>query len=132
MSMCESVPFKSHGGAFAIGVPFVPREKFTAEAVVTLINFRPRSLMGPIIETYQKESVPLFLFHLKQQIPELYKEALGLDETISEKSFSISSLGGKAETNIHNVQPNTEIFLRKRKGLWNGSEIVFSQNDSSG
>ena len=52
-SMCEKVPFLAHGGAFRLEKPFIPLDKFTAEVVVELSNFRPFALMGGEIKEYQ-------------------------------------------------------------------------------
>ena len=132
IAMCESVPFRAHGGVFAIAQPFVPIDDFTAQAIVTLTKFQPRAMMGGIIKSYQEESVPMFLFHLKQEMPELYKEAILLDEIVLRKTFSIDSLGGKATARIQDVSPQTPVTLRRQEGVWDGGQIIFTQADARG
>ena len=55
-----------------------------------------------------------------------------LDKTILEKTFSIKSLGGQAIVKVWDVSPQTPVLLRKRKGVWDGCAIIFTQTDSSG
>lgn len=67
MDMCKAVPFLRHSCVFLSGSPFVPRGEWNIDTVLALVEFRPQSLMGGEITSYQKEHVPLFIQHLREQ-----------------------------------------------------------------
>lgn len=57
------------------GGPYViPYRDFTPELIHRIVTFRPQAVMGGTIETYQKETVPLFLAHLLEVLPVRYRE----------------------------------------------------------
>lgn len=55
---------------------FVKKELFDIPHIRAIICHRPRSLMGGIIERYEREQVPKFIQHLSEVFPELYDEYL--------------------------------------------------------
>ena len=87
MTMCESVPFMEHSHLFFSGTPFIKKENWNLSTIKTLLNFRPHALMGGEIKTYQKEVVPKFLVHLKEEAPDIWKELIAerpeLDQNVS-------------------------------------------------
>lgn len=126
MSMCKDVPFLDHSGPFSRGYPFVPTTSFTANTVVTLAKFQPRALVGSVIQEYQEKSLPVFLFHLRQEMPDLYDQAAAIDKVVVNRTFTLDSLGGTAVVDVHDVSPGTAVMLRKKWcGIWDGNEIVF-------
>lgn len=66
MDLCEKVPFLRHGNLFMSGLPFIPVSAWNLENIIKLIDFRPQALMGGEIKSYQLESVPKFLGHLRE------------------------------------------------------------------
>jgi hypothetical protein len=72
MDMCEAVPFLKHGGAFCKGCAFIPISAWTLDTVLRLIDFRPQALMGGEITSYQKESVPKFIRHMREVTPDMF------------------------------------------------------------
>lgn len=74
MDMCEKVPFLSHSAFIISGNPFLPREHWTVDTVETLVLFRPQAMMGGEIKAYQRESVPLFVQHLRELDPGMFAE----------------------------------------------------------
>lgn len=73
MTMCKSVPFLEHS-SFLSGNPFLPRESWTLAAVEALIDFRPQAMMGGEITSYQREQVPLFVQHIRELDPEMWRQ----------------------------------------------------------
>jgi len=65
---CKAVPFYRGG--------WIKRESWTLENVLTLIDFRPTALFGGEIASYQKESVPLFISHIRELDPEMWKQLI--------------------------------------------------------
>lgn len=52
----------------------VSEEVLTPENIMVICSARPHALMGGLIESYQKETVPMFLHQLSLIYPEKYKE----------------------------------------------------------
>jgi hypothetical protein len=90
-AMCERVPFVTHSSLFVSGMPFVKREAFGPEQVVTLVQFRPHALMGGEITAYQM-SVPTFLYHLKVRFPELYEAAAELLPEVRTRTLVVAGI----------------------------------------
>jgi len=106
MDMCRAVPFVQHSSLFISGVPFVPKNELTPERIATLVRFRPQALMGGEITTYQKEQVPKFLFHLKQQFLELYLNAAEIEPAIKVKTTNIGEIKSLKAT-LKDIPPGT-------------------------
>lgn len=51
----------------------ISAEVLTPENIMTICSARPHALMGGLIESYQKETVPMFLHQLSLVFPEKYK-----------------------------------------------------------
>ncbi len=66
MDQCKKIPF--------IRRHFLPKENWTIDNVVTLVEFLPEALFGGIIFSYQREEVPLFLAHLREQDPKMWQD----------------------------------------------------------
>lgn len=58
---------------FCGGIAFVDKDKFTTELIHRICKFRPSAVMGGEIKDYQIKIVPLFLSHLRDVMPETYK-----------------------------------------------------------
>jgi hypothetical protein len=93
--MCEFVPFYRRSGLVTFGIPFIKKEEFTAEIVVTLAKFRPYALMGGEIKDYQKKEVPALLYEVKRTFPELYAKAAELDPSIIVKTLTLDDFSNK-------------------------------------
>lgn len=88
-------PFLSHSVLFAEGSHFMKTEDFTAEVALKLSKYRPRAMLGNEITSYQKEQVPQFLQHLKEEMPEMFAEVVK-DPEVAEKVKACSNVGRKA------------------------------------
>lgn len=67
--MCEAVLPRKR--------PFLKREDWTLEAVLKLIDFRPRALFtSEVIKDYQKESVPLLIAHIRELDPDMWQQLI--------------------------------------------------------
>jgi len=76
MSMNENVSFLAKSHAFSNGCAFLPIEDWTLVAVLSIIDFRPQALLGGEIKAYQKEQVPKFLEHLREEDPEMWQKVI--------------------------------------------------------
>ena len=80
----------SLGGSSAT---YIPLEDFTVQLVKDICSLKPQAFFGGTITSYQKETVPLFLTHLKEVLPEVYKR---FKEAHPELVNDISYVGRKA------------------------------------
>lgn len=122
MDMNESVPFKGHSAAFVTGSPFLKPEDFTIENIEKIVNFRPHALFGGEITDYQRKEVPLFLLHLQESYPHLYKQLIEIHpEYITRYAIEKrKSVGRKALLKTTNP---AEVTVHKEKFQWDGKQL---------
>lgn len=59
---------------FSSQISFIQYEKFDADFIKRICDFRPQAMMGGNIRSYHEETVPLFLAHLKEILPDRFNE----------------------------------------------------------
>lgn len=59
--------------SFGNSIAYIDMKKFTPDLIYRICTFRPQAMMGGEIRDYQKETVPLFLAHLEEVLPEKYE-----------------------------------------------------------
>lgn len=124
MSMCEAVPFLAHSHFLASGHPFIKFEDFTPEVIITLVEFRPYALMGGKIRSYQKDSVPQFLYDLKHLCPRLYESAADMDSVIIERTPDPGRFKS-TPVPIGVVKPGVACSVVKHSFVWDGKRVTF-------
>lgn len=67
---------------FGSSIAFIPIEEFDIHLINRICGYKPRALMGGEIKSYQDETVPLFLSHLKEVLPHLYEQVIKMNEDI--------------------------------------------------
>lgn len=117
MSMNESVPFARKSSAFVSGKPFLADEDMTKENILNICSFRPQAIFGGEISKYQKESVPKFIYDLKQCYPKLYSMAFDGSEVAESKLKNINFVGRKAF--LKTLKPNIKI----KEFTWDGEKL---------
>lgn len=60
--------------SFSNAKAYIPIDKFNSDLIYRICSYRPQAIMGGEIRSYQKETVPLFLAHLKEVLPEKYEK----------------------------------------------------------
>lgn len=75
-NMCTAVPFGKHSTGFNSGSDFMKREYWTLANLLKLIDFRPQALFGGEISSYQKESVPLLIQHVREVDGEMWSQLI--------------------------------------------------------
>lgn len=85
----KNVPFLQHNLYLMSGQPFVKKELFTIDVVISIITFCPFALMGGEITDYRKKIVPKFIMDLQEVFPKLYAQLIDKrpDLEIKEKNF---------------------------------------------
>jgi hypothetical protein len=106
---------------------FIPREIFDIELIRRICAYRPRAIFGGVIDSYQKETVPLFLAHLKEVLPELYAEFTAAHPEYGE----IDYVGRKAM--LKTVAPSRVQYESKQypqfnsEWQWTGENLVYKK-----
>lgn len=126
MNMNEGVPFLSHGRLFSTGSHFMLWKDFTVEIILKMVDYRPQALMGGEITSYQKETVPKLLTHLKEIFPELYERTITERPGLS--GVSRSNIGRQAF--IHSLRPGVVVTkyhkenkLETQHWTWDGEYL---------
>lgn len=52
---------------------YIPIYEFTSDLIYRICSYRPQAIMGGEIRSYQTETVPLFLAHLREVLPDKYE-----------------------------------------------------------
>ncbi|MGE7461126.1 hypothetical protein ACQKKO_03500 [Alkalihalobacillus sp. NPDC127517] len=97
-------------------------DDFTVDFIHRVCKHRPQAMMGGTIPSYQKEAVPLFLAHLKETLPEKYKEFIS---EYAEYDKEIDHIGRTAV--LKTVKPSVVIHKRDsgdEKWEWNGELLT--------
>lgn len=63
-----------HSPGFGGNIVLIPKEKFTAEFVTKLIDFRPHAVMGGPIKNYSEKTVPYILQQISELLPDVYEQ----------------------------------------------------------
>ena len=131
MNMCKEVPFKAHGGAFVTGASFISLEEFTPEVVTKLLNFKPQALFGGEITTYQTESVPKFLHHLSELMPDLYTQVKQINSRVQGIEAQYTNVKRKAK--LYTLKTNAGKFKDIHGGewIWDGEWLISKNSHAS-
>lgn len=109
-------------GIFGDGNPlagaWVPEDEMTADLLERICGARPRSMMGGVIEDYQKNQIPKFLSDLRMFFPEIF--AL-LSEENKKRAENASSIGRTAD--LMTCLPGEYVFTNGRWN-WDGKTLV--------
>lgn len=77
MDMLESRAFEK-GKLFERRTTFIKREKWTLELVLSLIDLRPQAIFGGEILSYQGESVPAFIAHIREIDTDMWRQLIAV------------------------------------------------------
>ncbi len=112
---------------FGSKIAFIPKEMFTVDLIKRICNYRPCAMMGGVIADYQRKTVPLFLAHLKELLPDKYEE---LGKESQELAKGISYVGRRAllktinPSDVHYKSSNYPQF--NEKWHWDGEVLTYS------
>tara|TARA_B100000745_G_scaffold297343_1_gene244152 strand:- start:2372 stop:2863 length:492 start_codon:yes stop_codon:yes gene_type:complete len=105
--------------------PFVPLDQWNADLVVTLCECQPQAVFGGTITDYQKEQVPLFLQHLKEDFPDILDEAAQKSAHIRDHLANLTNVGRKAY--LRTLVPNVGVYpygARNQEWVWDGHYLI--------
>lgn len=108
------------------GNTFIKRDRFTLSFIHELCTFKPQAMMGGEINSYQQEVVPLFLTHMEEVMPEVYK---AFTTAYPEFSGKIDHVGRKAYLKTLNPSPIPKVNTRypdlDSEWHWDGEFLVY-------
>ena len=107
--------------SFFIGGDIIPLNEFTPQFISELLEFKPRALMGGVIEDYQKKHIPMFCFKLKQYLPEMYNQVLAIYPRLASICDNISFISKKAK--VKTLLPG-KIKIGTHIVEWDGTNII--------
>lgn len=102
-------------------------EEFTPEVVQRICEWRPRAMFGGEITDYQKESVPLFVKHLSEVMPDLFAATAAVYPNLRELLAKTTNIGREAR--LRSLAPNVGEFVDIHGGRWTwDGEYLTSKN----
>jgi hypothetical protein len=103
------------------GEHFIDAEKFTADFVIMLADFKPRALFGnEEIRSYQREEVPKFLRQIKCYFPQLFSEVISLRPDLEARAENVNFIGKYAK--VKTLLPG-KVKLSTNYFEWDGGEL---------
>lgn len=118
------LPFIEKGGFFNKGNRFMILSNFTVDVIKKIVTDRKYAMTGGEIKDYQVKVVPLFIKHLSEIFPDLYKELCNIYEPAISILEKYSFIGRKAYLKTTNKN-----FVIKNKGkndewFWDGEKVI--------
>jgi len=126
LKQTEEGVWKVSDPSFNNSIAFVEYDQFTVDLIYNICTFRPQAMMGGEISKYQKETIPLFLAHLEEVLPEKYQEFVGKHPEFAQK---IDYVGRKAY--LKTVLPSKvhykgEWYSRfNEEWYWDGEYLIY-------
>jgi hypothetical protein len=119
------------GGLFSASTLFMPVSEFTCDKIKELCLYRPEAIMGGEITSYQKEVVPLFILHLSEIMPELYRELCDAWPRAKKIVEKHSNVGRKAL--LSTVVPNVGVLtgIHRDDWVWDGEYLTMTNKEAS-
>lgn len=120
--------------SFSNRKPYIPIDEFTSDLIYRICSYKPQAMMGGTIRSYQEETVPLFLAHLKEILPDKYESFIKAYPQFGKKE--INYVGRKAL--LKTIQPST-IYRKSRQypelsseWYWDGEFLIYQNGYVSG
>jgi hypothetical protein len=128
------LPYDYIGGTQGLGLKnniFIKLEEFTEEYIIDICERRPLDMMGGEIKSYQKEIVPLFLIHLKEIMPDIYRKLSEIWLPAKKIVENYSNVGRKAL--LSSIRPNGPAFVDCHGGewIWDGTYLTMTNRQSA-
>ena len=123
MNMNKRLPLERHSSAFGSGDKFLKMSDFTPDMIKIIVDFHPHAMMGGEILSYQREIVPIFVQHLKENFPAIYKEANEIAEL--DRYIKVFSHIGRLAY-VHTLKTGCEIWKKDspaEKWTWDGEYL---------
>lgn len=109
---------------FKGGAPFL--EDITKEHFNTILEYKPRSIFGDEMVSYQKETVPKFIKDFNDKYPEKFKEVSEGNIMVSEVLKDYNYVGRKAY--LITLKPGVDVKLGTGVWHWDGKKISKRNN----
>jgi len=123
MSMNKEV-FEKPSSFCLSGSCFLPVEQWNIATVESLISYRPQAMMGGVIRDYQREQVPMFIQHLREQARNLFDQ---LD--VETQARAISPVGRKAY--IATLREGAVFNIKDVEWTWSANAFTCKNGSST-
>jgi hypothetical protein len=123
VDMNKDLPIERHSSLFVSGTPFLRKESFTIPVIQSIVNFRPMSLMGGEITSYQKEEIPKFLIHLEEAFPDLYNQLLDTNPHYVTR-YNLVKKSYVGRTALLKTTKAATLQIGKHTFEWNGNVLT--------
>ena len=110
------------------GRKFLRVDEFTPEVVRNICEWRPRAIFGGEIKTYQTESVPTFVRHFREAMPDLFARTLAIYPRLGEILGGTSDIGRNAV--LGTLAPNVGVFVDIHGSHWTWDGEWLASTDS--
>jgi hypothetical protein len=100
----------------------VPKDNFTPEFIVTVLQYKPKALFGGEITDFQKKYVPLIATHLKEVFPDIFNEVVKIYPEINNLISNYSNVGRNAK--LHSLRKDIVIQKDKESWVWDGEYLI--------
>lgn len=123
IALNQTVPFIKHDLYFSPGNPFIKIEDWNISTVLNIVDFKPRAMTGGIIESYQKEVVPKFIEHLREESPDMFQKLIkqrpkyDKDPDYRGRKAYLKTLTPPVEWDVKDRKGNVEMHW-----LWDGEK----------
>lgn len=105
----------------------IPKENFTIENILCLIDFKPLALFGGEIKSYQKEEIPKFVRQLRIFNKDIYKEIIKQRPDVLKYLNDIKYEGKQAY--LSSLLPGIVILPDNKKAKWDGEKLIIKTKD---
>ena len=127
MFLNSTLPVLDKTTILSPGKPFIHENDFTVDLIVQIIKHKPHAMFGGEITSFQNKELPMFLKHLSEKQPEMFKkvsECIDLTNYVSK----FSNLGRKVL--LSSLRPGVILTPKKDKKetwVWDGV-YLYSDN----
>lgn len=118
----ESVPFIRHSHYFVSGCRFIHKNAWNIKNILSIIDFRPRAMMGGEIRQYQEKEIPKFLSHVRESDVDMWNQIIKERPELDKEP---NYVGRKAL--LKTVKPGIKWTTDKSypvKWWWNGEKVI--------
>lgn len=120
----SNLPVLGKDTILSSGKPFIHEKDFTVDLIMQLIRHRPQAMFGGEIRSYQEKELPLFLKHLSEQQPEVFKQ---VSTNVDLKNYlaTFTNIGRKVllsslRAGVY-IKPDKD---KKEVWLWDGVYLI--------
>lgn len=122
LSKNQNLILDQYESFFVTGSRFMHRKFFGVNSIMSIIEFKPFSMSGDEITSYQKDIVPKFLIHLNEEMPELFDEVMKRKPEVADIIQTVDVIGRVAY--VKTLRPGCKIATVNGDWTWDGEHLI--------